>query len=291
MTRTGQTPRLTSHIAEPYVEIHPDDAAAIGLSPAEIAEVESQHGRALLRVLVSERQRRGSVFAPIHWTGPFAGCARVDALVAGNVDPVSGQPELKAMPVAVRKASMQWHGFAVSRAKPRSEMLAYWALAPAAGGWRLEFADRDAADDLPCVMRRLLDLAPDTELLSYQNARSGAYRCAAFEGDALIGAAYIAPSPVAVSRTWLAAQLSVTFETTRDRLTVLSGRPASAEADKGPIVCACFDVGRNQIAASIVNGCATVAAVGAATTAGTNCGSCRTEIERIIDASRISKAG
>lgn len=26
MTRTGKTPRLTSHIAEPYLEIHPDDA-------------------------------------------------------------------------------------------------------------------------------------------------------------------------------------------------------------------------------------------------------------------------
>jgi assimilatory nitrate reductase catalytic subunit len=291
MTRSGKTPRLTNHIAEPYVEIHPADAEALGLKAADIAEVESPHGRALLRVLASERQRRGSVFAPIHWTEQFAGCARIDALIASSVDPVSGQPELKAMPVAVRKAPMRWYGFAVSRAKPGPETLAYWALAPAAGGWRLEFADQNAAEDNPSLLRRLLDLAPDTALLSYQDARSGTYRCAAFDGDTLIGAAYIAPSPVAVSRTWLAAQLGGAFTSARDRLTVLSGRPASAEADKGAIVCACFDVGRNQIARSIANGCVTIAAVGAATTAGTNCGSCRTEIGRMIDASRISKAG
>jgi assimilatory nitrate reductase catalytic subunit len=287
MTRTGKTPRLTNHIAEPFVEVHPDDATALGLKVADIAEVESPHGHALLRVLTSERQHRGSVFAPIHWTGQFAARARIGALIASSVDPVSGQPELKAMPVAVRNASMRWHGFAVSRARPRPESMAYWALAPAGSGWRVEFADRDAAEDLPGMLRRLLGLTPDTELLSYQDAHSGAYRCAAFDAEALIGAAYIAPAPVAVSRTWLAAQLDVTFETARDRLAVLSGRPASAEADKGPIVCACFDVGRNQITGSIAKGCNTIAAVGAATSAGTNCGSCRTEIGRMIEARAV----
>jgi assimilatory nitrate reductase catalytic subunit len=141
------------------------------------------------------------------------------------------------------------------------------------------------------MLRQLLGLTPDTELLSYQDTRGGTYRVAAFDAVSLIGAAYIAPTPVGVSRSWLAAQLGVTFDTARDRLGVLSGKPASAEADKGPIVCACFDVGRNQIVASIANGCDSIAAVGAATSAGTNCGSCRSEIGRMIDASRFSKAG
>jgi assimilatory nitrate reductase catalytic subunit len=291
MTRTGKTPRLTSHISEPFVEIHPADATSLGLAAADIAEVKSPRGRALLRVLATERQQRGSVFAPIHWTGQFASCARVDALIASNVDPVSGQPELKAMPVAVCKASMRWYGFAVSRARPQPVTLAYWAVAPVAGGWRIEFADRDAAKDLPCLLRRLLDLTPDTELLSYEDARGGVYRCAAFNADRLIGAAYVAPTPVAVPRTWLTEQLGVAFGTARDRLAVLGGRPASGETDKGPIVCACFDVGRNQIAGSIAKGCSTVAAVGAATAAGTNCGSCRSEIARLIDSNRIAKVG
>ena len=31
MTRTGKSPRLSQHIAEPFVEIHPDDAARLGV--------------------------------------------------------------------------------------------------------------------------------------------------------------------------------------------------------------------------------------------------------------------
>ena len=34
MTRTGLSPRLTTHIAEPFAEIHPDDAARAGLGRA-----------------------------------------------------------------------------------------------------------------------------------------------------------------------------------------------------------------------------------------------------------------
>ena len=30
MTHTAKTPRLMAHIGEPFVEIHPDDAGAIG---------------------------------------------------------------------------------------------------------------------------------------------------------------------------------------------------------------------------------------------------------------------
>ena len=31
MTRSGRSPRLGSHLPEPFVEIHPDDAAAAGV--------------------------------------------------------------------------------------------------------------------------------------------------------------------------------------------------------------------------------------------------------------------
>jgi assimilatory nitrate reductase catalytic subunit len=65
---------------------------------------------------------------------------------------------------------------------------------------------------------------------------------------------------------------------------VLAGRPGAGERDKGPIVCACLEVGRNDIAACLGAGARTIAAVGTATGAGTNCGSCRPEIGRLIAA-------
>jgi assimilatory nitrate reductase catalytic subunit len=49
-------------------------------------------------------------------------------------------------------------------------------------------------------------------------------------------------------------------------------------------------VGVGQIAAAARAGCATVAAVGEVLQAGTNCGSCRSEIKGIIDAFRLQAA-
>ena len=65
-----------------------------------------------------------------------------------------------------------------------------------------------------------------------------------------------------------------------DRLTLLAGRPLNRSADIGPIVCACFGVGRNQIDAAIAAGSASVEAVGAKLKAGTNCGTCKSEIAK-----------
>ena len=54
-------------------------------------------------------------------------------------------------------------------------------------------------------------------------------------------------------------------------------------ADQGPLVCACFAVGRNRIAGAVADdGCQTVEAIGAALRAGTNCGSCIPELRKII---------
>ncbi len=44
MTRTGLAPTLSSHLAEPFAEIHPDDAAALGISPATLVTVASPRG-------------------------------------------------------------------------------------------------------------------------------------------------------------------------------------------------------------------------------------------------------
>jgi len=50
----------------------------------------------------------------------------------------------------------------------------------------------------------------------------------------------------------------------------------------GPMVCACLKVGGKAIEAAIIGGASTPDAVGTATGAGTNCGSCRPEINRMI---------
>ena len=68
----------------------------------------------------------------------------------------------------------------------------------------------------------------------------------------------------------------------------MPGRAPGAQPDKGAIVCVCFDVGTKTILSAIAKQhLTTVAEVGAALGAGTNCGSCRAEIRGILDQLRV----
>lgn len=112
--------------------------------------------------------------------------------------------------------------------------------------------------------------------------RSGRRSFALVEQGRLVFALYTAPDPVPVARQWAASLLTATDLGAR---TVLAGRPGADLPDGGAIVCSCLAVGANTIAAAIRGGCTSVDAVGSATGAGTNCGSCRAEIRGIISAS------
>lgn len=66
------------------------------------------------------------------------------------------------------------------------------------------------------------------------------------------------------------------------RRLLLSGKSADGVASDGPVVCACFGVGRNAICGAIAGGSRTAAEIGAKLKAGTNCGSCIPELKRLI---------
>ncbi|MEL6873150.1 MAG: molybdopterin-dependent oxidoreductase, partial [Pseudomonadota bacterium] len=76
MTRTAKTPRLTAHISEPFVELHPADAKQLGMNAADLVQVESAHGQLIARAVPTTRIARGSVFVPMHWTARSVGHAR-----------------------------------------------------------------------------------------------------------------------------------------------------------------------------------------------------------------------
>ncbi len=295
MTRTGKTGRLMSHIGEPFVEVHPDDATAFGLRPAALATVESDHGLIIARVLVTDRQRKGSVFVPMHWTDQLASNARVDAVVEANVDPVSGQPESKNTPVSVLPYAAQWHGFAVLAKKPETLKSEYWALTRAGDGWAVEMAGLSSQTDWTAFATDLFGLHDCegglTDLQTYHDQASNQVRLLAFDGARLRGALFVGPDPVAVSRSWAGEQLVREFENPVERLRLLAGRPGADQPDPGAIVCSCFSVGINQITAALADdNCNTVDDVGACLSAGTNCGSCRSEIGRIIHELSLAKA-
>ena len=116
----------------------------------------------------------------------------------------------------------------------------------------------------------------------YRDAETGRMRFAAYDNGHLTGLLFLAPEPVAVSRDWAVSQLTAADPTLSKRTRVLAGRPGAGAVDRGAIVCACFGVGAHEISVAAARGCCTVTAVGEAIQAGTNCGSCRPEIKRII---------
>ncbi len=285
MTRTAKAPRLMSHAPEPFVEIHPSDAARFGLQDGGLAAVRSRRGEVVVRVVTSAGQKRGSVFVPIHWTDRYASQGRVDALVEGLADPISGQPELKFTPVWAAPYPAAWHGFAVSTRAPGRAGLDYWALARTKGGFRLEFAGLSPAENWMALARAVLGLDEAADVLAYHDAGAGQHRFAAFEKDRLAGALFIARDPVTVSRSWICGHLGGKMSESQGRLQVLAGRAAARGEDRGTIVCSCFEVGTKQIADAVRTGnCRDIRQIGQTLRAGTNCGSCRPEILKIIRA-------
>jgi assimilatory nitrate reductase catalytic subunit len=290
MTRTGKSARLSQHLAEPFVEIHPADARLVGIGDADIVRISSLDQSILARALLSERQRRGSVFVPMHWTDQFTSATRINRLVPTRVDPHSGQPAFKHAVALVERFKAAWYGFAVLRESPSSLEADYWALAKCAGGWRLELAFAEADRDWSAWARELVESGSDSQILAYHDRSAGQQRFACFAGDRLIGAFFFAAEPVAVSRAWAVEQLGAKFSSRGARLALIAGRPPRGLADRGAMVCSCFGIGVNQIATVIAAGCNSVEAVGEATQAGTNCGSCRAEIRAILTQRKVHAA-
>lgn len=281
MTRTGKSSRLSQHYAEPFVEIHPDDAARLHIGDADLVRVSTGLGAIIVRALLTSRQQIGSIFVAMHWNDVFASRARVDVLIEGRTDPSSGQPALKTMAARMERFVAQSYGFAVLRRRPAMVDATYWSLAKCNGGWRVELAFGIDPDDWTQFMRTLV--GANVETVAYRDGQAGHQRFACYENGTLEGLLFLASEPVAVSREWAVSQLTAPQASARKRSTILSGRPGADALDRGPTVCACFGVGINEIAEAFERGCTSVAAVGAATQAGTNCGSCRSEIRNIIE--------
>ena len=282
MTRSALSPRLSAHLAEPFVEIHPKDARDLGVKPADLLALTSSTGSAILRARITDAVQPGQLFAPMHWTGETAPSARIDALVAAACDPISGQPESKASVVSACRFQAAWYGFAVARRELKLNS-DYWALARTPMGYRAELAGSSRPVDWEAEALRLFD-APDATLSSVLDTRRGSARITAHAGGVLIGALFVSPGPVTAMREYLATLPGSAG------IDALIGRPASDAPNPGPTLCSCFGVGINTIVSAIESqGLKSVDSIGAALGAGTNCGSCRPEIAQILATLRSSE--
>lgn len=288
MTRTGLSPRLATHLPEPYAEVHPDDARQFGLRDGAFARLTSRFGTAILKVQVNQGQQRGSIFVPIHWNGETASHARIGEMVMPATDPFSGQPEAKATPVTIAPQPYRLRGFVLAKDRTALPKDTWWSRVALNGGSGVLVASNETIAAWRAWARQL---AGDAEIAEYIDAPRDTYRMAAFEKGRLLACLFVGPAEAAPQ--WDAVKSLFESESLEEhqRRVLLSGKSADGLDSAGPVICACFGVPLNAIRNAIVSGeVCDVAGIGQALRAGTNCGSCLPELKTIL-AQEMAQAG
>lgn len=278
MTRTGRSPKLMGHIEEPFIQIHPRDASQHNLQDGQLARLTNRNAEYLARVRVSEQQRVGEVFVPIHWNGQFSASARASALVNPIVDPLCGQPEYKHTPVNIEPFKHTWSGLIVSvnELTPYGD---YWTKVSLEQGVKYVVAGSNQLDT-----NKIKAMAPHIhDWVVLQDTASSTVSMAGFVDHCLMFYFSAAPTEESLIQvSFIESQLNTVCDY-ENRYRLLAGRDVAAAADTGPIICSCFQVGKFTIQEAINSGrCTSVEALGEALKCGTNCGSCIPELKMLL---------
>lgn len=96
-TRTSKSAVLRSlYPNQPYVEIHPSDAAGLGLINGDECLLRSRRGEIQVQAWIVATVRPGQVFVPMHYP-------QTNQLTLAHFDPFSRQPSYKDCAVAIEK--------------------------------------------------------------------------------------------------------------------------------------------------------------------------------------------
>ncbi len=286
MTRTGLSPALMSHTPEPMLAMHPADAAAAGIVQGALTRLTTAEGNVLLRAELRHTQRHGEVFAPMHWTDLFASTGPVGRVVSAAVDPISGQPDLKATAATAEPVTVYFHGLLLRRTGGALSDICHWVRVPVTEGQMYRLAGLrplPVGGELTRFASALLDLPAGTEWLEVSDKRRGVLRVAAVSDGALEACLFLAADASGLpNEAALIPMLGAPVpDATRTKL--LAGRMYDATAAEGPKVCACFGVTRDAVRHAVAtHHLASVQQIGVLLRAGTNCGSCIPELEEIV---------
>ncbi|MEV0327662.1 molybdopterin oxidoreductase family protein [Micromonospora echinospora] len=100
-TQTRRVGALRRAAPEPFVELHPDLAARLGVEEGEELRVTSRRGEMRAPARITATIRPDTLFAPFHW----GGAGRVNSVTNDALDPVSRMPEFKVCAVRVEKVT------------------------------------------------------------------------------------------------------------------------------------------------------------------------------------------
>jgi assimilatory nitrate reductase catalytic subunit len=100
-SQTRRIGPLVDHCPEPFIEVHPQLAAKLGLVPGDWATAETRRGACTLKVEIVSTIRPDTIFIPYHWPGAKS----ANQLTIAAQDPISKIPEYKVCAARLQKAA------------------------------------------------------------------------------------------------------------------------------------------------------------------------------------------
>ncbi len=279
MTRTGLSAGLSSYQAEPVLAVSPVDAKCLGLVAGHLVQVSSNLSASLVRVAVCEDQKAGEVFFPIHWSGQNSSSGLVSALIAGQCDPISGQPDSKFTPVNITPWECVTEARVFSRKPLQCDSFEYWTRQKLDQGFVYRIASSKTTDEL-LELFALPQLGKSYRVIEKQQLRVGIE----IEGQLQFGASLHTPGEKP-ELEWLEQVTGLPADQLGE--TVLKGK---AGLSLGPLVCSCNQVREQEIIQAIERGADSVELIGSKCKAGTNCGSCVGELKGLLKRINIKVA-
>ncbi len=283
MTRSGKSPRLSNHSAEPYLEISEEDAAHYPLQSGDLVTVKSNLGTVTLRTHVVTG-KSGEVFSPIHWSETTSSSGQINQLVGQNTDPISGQPAFKQTPVSLRPYPAHWYGFILSRRPLPLLDCGYWSRSRGNKIWRYQIAGEDLPRSWATLARQWLCTdQQQVGWVEYFDPAQTQYRAVRIVNDQLDSCIYIGSTTTLPEHEWIEPVFLKEVITPEERTALLSGKPLQSAEDRGATVCACFGVGKRELERLIkTQQITTVDEITNHLKAGGNCGSCIPELRAML---------
>ena len=323
MSRTGTLGRLFGHVAEPAIQMNPQDMARRSLADGDLVHVTSKRGSIMVPVQASAEVGPDQAFMAMHWGEEYLSgsssigipLAGVNALTTSAYCPSSKQPELKHAAVKILKADLPWSLIGVAWLpeadvlSARSELIRMMRLFPFASC--VPFSSNTPLTDATkqrsgVLFRAGAHEAPPDELMNrieahlgltaaetmrYQDRKKGQRRVMRMQRHAVgftLDAFLLAGDTSA--EAWIKTLLQDELPAQAyGRLLLAPGSKAPvAVQSRGKQVCSCFNVTDVAIAAQLEqcegDDAARLVQLQSALKCGTNCGSCLPELKRLVTA-------
>ena len=104
MSKTGKVNKLNQHIAQSFLELHPEDALNRNIKDGDLVEITNQRGTVRVKAKLSTDIKQGVVFLPMHWGKILnSDLNRANNLTNNLVDAKSKEPDFKFAAVQVAR--------------------------------------------------------------------------------------------------------------------------------------------------------------------------------------------